>query len=82
MGECIRFYKNFSKERFYDGSSLLAREWERTILTFPDHSLREGSEPPKYRHAMVFEILIHSKGVLSHTNTGLQSEDVKNPMVR
>ena len=27
IGECVHFCKNFSKWRFYDGSSLLPREW-------------------------------------------------------
>ena len=33
MGECVTFYKNFSKRPFYDGSSLLPREWVCTFQT-------------------------------------------------
>ena len=47
MGECIHFYKNFSKRPFYDGSSLLTREWGCSFSHFRPTSLWEGSELPK-----------------------------------
>ena len=40
IGECVDFYKNFSKRRFYDGSSLLGREWGRFFITFILKALR------------------------------------------
>ena len=57
IGECVDFYKNFSKERFYDGSSLLPREWACTCKTLFHMDLKTTSkgDPTPSRPVLGFE---------------------------